>query len=110
MTITCQAYNGVLNSVIPGARRLRIVTIKLIAPMVELAPVMIMPRAQKSMPWVGEYWELVSGAYANQPALGAPPRTKELYNSNPPSKKNQRLKAFSRGKAISRAPIIKGTI
>jgi len=48
------------------------------------------------------------GGYPNQPPFGAPPRNQLEYRNSPPRMKTQNEKAFSRGKATSRAPIIKG--
>ena len=53
---------GIFMSVMPGARMLSTVTIRLTAPVSEAMPVMSRPRAQKSMPWVGEKITLVFGA------------------------------------------------
>ena len=50
-----------------------------------------------------------SGAYANQPASGAPPKMKLLTSSRPPARKTQYESALRRGKATSRAPIMSGT-
>ena len=44
---------GMRMSVMPGARRLRIVTMKLIADVVEPMPSMMRPTVQKSGPWPG---------------------------------------------------------
>ena len=57
-----QVNTGIFMSVMPGARMLRIVTIRLIEPVSEAMPVMSRPSAQKSMPWVGENSGPVFGA------------------------------------------------
>ena len=48
------------------------------------------------------------GGYPNQPPFGAPPRNQLEYRNSPPRMKTQNEKAFSLGKATSRAPIING--
>ena len=56
---------GIRMSVMPGARRLRMVTMKLIAEVVEPMPSITRPTVQKSGPWPGsappEIGVLVSG-------------------------------------------------
>ncbi len=58
------------------------------------------------MPIVGSVVEL--GAYPNHPPLGAPPRNQLEYRNSPPKRNTQKLNAFRRGNATSRAPIING--
>ena len=53
---------GIFISVMPGARMLSTVTIRLIAPVSEAMPVMSRPMSQKSMPWRGEKMTPVLGA------------------------------------------------
>src|SRR5437867_8658330 len=64
---------GIRFNDMPGARSLKIVTIKLIAPTVVDSPTKMMPRPQKSMLTPGEYVLDVSGTYANQPPSGTWP-------------------------------------
>ena len=53
---------GMRMSVMPGARMFRAVTMRLMAPSSEAMPAIWRPRAQKSMPWPGEYVNEVFGA------------------------------------------------
>ena len=69
---------GIFISFMPGARMLRTVTIRLIAPVSEAMPVICRPRAQKSMPWLGENSTLAFGWYMNQPPSAAPPRNHDV--------------------------------
>src|SRR3546814_19475159 len=95
-------------SVMPGARRFRMVTMMLIAPMMDEAPRMWTAKMVKSMP--GPICS-ESGAYMVQPAAWAPPGTKnETVNSVAPTGSSQKLKLFMRAKAMSDAPICKGII
>ncbi len=79
-TSIIQTNTGIRMSVMPGARRLRIVTMKLIAAVVEPIPSMISPTVQKSGPRPGRKPDVielsVSGVYPNHPPFGAPPRKK----------------------------------
>jgi hypothetical protein len=54
VTRLIQVNTGIFMSVMPGARMLRQVTIRLIAPVSEAMPVMMRPMFQKSMPAEGE--------------------------------------------------------
>src|SRR5581483_6096141 len=94
---------------IPGARSRKIVTIKFTAPPVVEIVKKISDSAYTSIPSPGEYVGSVNGTYANQPACGACPITGEMYKKIPENKNVQYVNAFSRGNAISRAPIISGT-
>ncbi|MNC34237.1 hypothetical protein D3C75_826620 [compost metagenome] len=62
------------------------------------------------LPTVGLNSRLASGKYADQPASGDPPITKEMLSSMAPMKKSQKLTALRRGKATSLAPICSGMI
>ena len=104
-----QQKSGMRVHDMPGARMLWIVTTRLIAPASDDADRMCRPRIQRSWPWPGEC-SVASGAYDVQPALAAPPLAKKLrYSTTPPSTNSQYESAFSRGNAMSRAPIISGT-
>ena len=108
MTIA-QQKSGMRIHDIPGARMLWIVTTKLIAPTSDEIERMCRPRIQRSWPWPGEC-SVESGAYVVQPPRAAPPFAKKLrYSTTPPSTNSQYESAFSRGNAMSRAPIISGT-
>ena len=67
-------------SVMPGARMLRMVTMKFTPDVTDPMPSITRPTAQKSGPWPGSappvIGVLVSGVYPNQPPFGAPPSTK----------------------------------
>ena len=78
VTNCCHTNIGILDMRMPGARMFRIVVTKFSEPTVEPTPVIKMPSTQKSIPCDCEYCAEVSGAYANQPASGAPPSRKEL--------------------------------
>ena len=62
---------GIFISFMPGARMLRTVTIRLIAPVSEAMPVICRPSAQKSMPWLGENSALAFGCVHEPAAVGA---------------------------------------
>ena len=62
VTRVIQVNTGIFMSVMPGARRLSTVTMRLTAPASEAMPVMIRPRFQKSMPWLGEKMTPLLGA------------------------------------------------
>ena len=84
-----QTNSGIRFTDIPGARSLKIVTMKLIAPDVVEMPRKIKPNVQKSMLRPGEYWPPVSGVYANQPPSGARPARKLAYRKMPDSRNTQ---------------------
>ncbi len=104
-TRTIQVKIGMRMSFMPGARMLRMVTIRLIEPVSDAIPVICRPSTQKSMPCVGENRVLELGAYMNQPPSAAPPRNHEVLRKMPPNRKHQKPKALIRGNATSRAPI-----
>jgi hypothetical protein len=100
---------GILSKVMPGARMLSTVTMRLIAPVSDAMPVICRPRLQKSTPCVGENNAFAFGWYMNQPPSAAPPRNHDVFKKMPPNKKHQKPNALRRGKATSRAPICNGT-
>ena len=108
-TSAIHVKTGIFIRLMPGARMLMTVTIRLIAPVSEAMPVICRPRPQKSMPFVGENGTDELGAYMNQPPSGAPPRNHDVLRKMPPNRKHQKPKALMRGKATSRAPIWSGT-
>src|SRR4029077_8232743 len=67
--------SGMRQKVIPGARMVMIVTRKLSAVMIELAPAHWTPMLKKIVP-MG--WWIERGAYPVQPAANAPPGTAKL--------------------------------
>jgi hypothetical protein len=99
---------GIFIKVMPGARMFRMVTMMLIDPMTELAPMMCMAKMPASIE--GPICR-VSGAYSVQPAAGAPPgMKKEPTSSSEAGISSQKLKLFIRAKAMSDAPICSGII
>ena len=58
-------------SVMPGARMLSTVTIRLTAPASEAMPVISRPSVQKSMPWVGENGDAAVRGVHEPAAVGA---------------------------------------
>ena len=96
---------GIFIRVMPGARMLSTVTMRLIEPISEAIPAICKPRTQKSTPLLGENTGPEFGAYMNQPPSAAPPRNHEAFRIRPPLTNNQNDNAFRRGKATSRAPI-----
>lgn len=101
-----QQNSGIFIRVMPGARMLRMVTTMLIAPMMELMPMMWMAKIAMSMPMP---ICTESGAYSVQPAAVAPPGTKkEPISRIAAGGSSQKLQLFMRAKAMSLAPIISG--
>ena len=99
---------GIFIRVMPGARMFRMVTMMLIAPMIDEAPMIWTAKIARSMP--GPIW-VESGAYSVQPAATAPPGTmNEPINKVAATGSSQKLKLFMRAKAMSAAPICSGTI
>ncbi|MNL25128.1 hypothetical protein D3C87_1465990 [compost metagenome] len=109
-TSTVQAIRGILWSRMPGARMLRMVTMKLIAPMIEETPTTCRPRIHMSTPRPGEKKPPERGGYSVQPAAAAPPKKKLDIIIRAPKGSIQKAMAFRRGKAMSRAPIMMGTV
>src|SRR5207244_11449149 len=70
-----QTSSGMRQKVIPGARIVMIVTRKLSAVMIELAPAHWTPMLKKIVP---SGWCTESGAYPVQPEAKAPPGTRKL--------------------------------
>jgi len=106
---TDQTNNGVRSQFIPGLRMLMIVVIKLIAPKIDLAPAKCKLKIAKSTE--APAWDTLEdkGGYTVHP-VPAPLSTRPLVsNKEIEGGSNQNLILFIRGKAISGAPIIKGT-
>ncbi len=104
--------SGIRCRVMPGARMLKMVVMKLIAPRIELAPARWMARIVQSM--AGPVCPMVeSGGYNVQPPpnpLPGPPSTiSEVSIMNQEATSSQKLTLFMRGKAMSGEPIISGT-
>ena len=70
---TFQEKIDIRNIVIPGARIVKIVVMKLTPPRIVPRPEIARPITQRSPPMPGEYVELARGAYAVQPNDAAPP-------------------------------------
>ncbi len=91
MTSAIHVKIGMRMSVMPGARMLRTVTIRLTAPTCEATPVISRPSVQKSTPLVGENGTELFGAYMNQPPSAAPPRNHDVLMKMPPNTNVQKL-------------------
>ncbi len=92
----------------PGARMFMMVTMTLIAPRIEEAPIRWMAKISigKEAPVCS-----VSGGYMVQPPAGAPPGTKNVESSRVKANgRIQKLKLLSRGSAMSGAPTCIGII
>src|SRR3954447_8302310 len=105
--------SGILCRVMPGARMLKMVVMKLMAPNIEDAPARCSDRIAKST--AGPGWpEVDSGAYMVQPAPtplapGSPSTKVEINSSAKEAGSSQKEMLFIRGNAMSGAPIINGT-
>jgi hypothetical protein len=106
---TAQTNKGILCIFIPGVLILITVVIKFIAPKIEDAPAKCKLKIAKSTE--PPEWLSIpdNGGYTVQP-VPAPTSTKAEDNNNKNAGgNNQKLILFNLGKAISGAPIIKGT-
>ena len=76
VTSTVQVNRGIRNIVMPGARMLKTVVMKLTAPRMEAVPTSSRATIQRSVPieLPGEPTPSDSGAYWVQPASAGPPR------------------------------------
>ena len=72
VTSVFQVKIGIRNMVIPGARMVKIVVMKLTPPMMVPKPPRAKPNTHKSPPIPGENVALDNGAYANHPKEAAP--------------------------------------
>ncbi len=95
-----QTKSGMRVRVMPGARILRIVTMKFIPVNVELIPTKKIAAHHIDVP-ASPCSDI--GGYSVQPATGAPMRN-ELKSINPATGNIQKLIMFSHGNATSRAP------
>src|SRR4051812_25928503 len=107
-----QTNSGMRCNVMPGARMLKMVVMKLMAPRIELAPARWMARIAQSM--AGPVWpDVDSGAYMVQPPPkprpGPPSTNIDVTSMNQEATSSQNEMLFIRGKAMSGAPIISGT-
>src|SRR5947209_7958163 len=102
-----QASSGMRQNVMPGARIVMIVTRKLSAVAIDEAPANCTARLKKVWP---SGWTVDSGAYEVQPVENEPPGAKKLASIIRPAIGSiQYDSAFSRGNAMSSAPIIRGS-
>jgi len=109
VTKIAHTYNGNLCIVIPGALILKIVVIKFTAPKIEAAPDKCKLKIAKSTEGPECAAALLKGGYTVQP-VPAPASTKvDATIKNNDGGNSQKLILFILGKAISGAPIIKGT-
>src|SRR5215213_9443980 len=76
VTRTVQVRIDIRNSVTPGARILKIVTRKLMAPRIEAVPISVRPMIHRSVP-VPLYVPPDRGGYSVQPDAAAPPETRK---------------------------------
>ncbi len=100
--------SGIFSSDMPGARMFMIVTITLIAPMIEDAPIRCTAKISigNASPVCSD-----SGGYIVQPPAGAPPGTNSVPSSSVKANgRIQKLKLFMRGSAMSGAPTCSGII
>ncbi len=101
-----QVNTGIRNIVMPGARRVMIVVMKLTAPRMVPKPASASPMIHISAPMPGERTIELSGAYAVHPKAGPPNGVRKLPSTiRPPKRKSQYENMFSRGKATSGEPI-----
>ena len=99
---------GIFIRVMPGARMFRMVTMMLIEPMMDEAPIKCMAKMAMSMP--GPIC-VDSGAYRVQPAAVAPPGTrKDVASRMAAGGSSQNEKLFMRANAMSDAPTCSGII
>src|SRR6478735_4844554 len=98
--------SGIRQNDIPGARIVMIVTRKFSAVAIDDAPANCTPIVKNTCP-IGA--SVDKGAYAVQPVENEPPGARKLSrNIVPATGSIQYDSAFSRGKAMSGAPIISG--
>jgi len=104
-----QTNNGKLWNDKLFTRMLKIVQIKLIAPKIDDAPERCKLKIAKSTDPPECELPLDKGGYTVQPVPGPASDKTEANNNNNEGGNNQKLILFIRGKAISGAPIIRGT-
>ena len=104
-----QVKIGIRNMVMPGARIVMIVVMKLTAPMMVPKPLIARPNTQRLPPTPGVNVVLVNGAYAVHPKPAAPCGVKNPETAmSDPKKNSQKARAFNLGNATSGAPICSG--
>jgi hypothetical protein len=102
--------SGILCRVMPGARMLKIVVMKLMAPMIDEAPAKCIEKISMSIAGPGLPIGPDSGGYNVQPTPAPPPTMVEPKSNAKDGTKSQKLMLFMRGNAMSGEPIISGTI
>lgn len=109
VTRTAHANSGSLCLNLPGARLLKIVTIKLIAPRIEAAPERCRLKIARSTD--GPEWActLLSGGYTVHPVPAPLSTSAEKRRRRSDGGRSQKLMLFLRGNALSGAPIRIGT-
>src|ERR1700710_3312709 len=109
VTRVFQVKIGMRNMVMPGARIVMMVVMKLTAPRMVPKPLRARPKTHRFPPRPGVNVVDVSGAYAVQPKDAAPcgVRNPETAISEP-NRKNQYAIALRRGNDTSGAPIWSG--
>src|SRR5207237_1092549 len=114
VTSTDHTNSGILCRVMPGARMLKMVVMKLIEPRIDEAPARCSDRIAKST--AGPGWpDVDNGTYIVQPAPtplapGSPSTKVDSSSSANEAGSSQNEMLFMRGNAMSGAPIISGTI
>ena len=96
----------------PGARMLKIVVMKLIAPRIDEAPARWIEKIAKSI--AGPVWpdgreRRIDRPAGRHPGRARRPRTSSVSSSAKEATSSQNEMLFMRGKAMSGAPIIIGT-
>ena len=106
---TAQQNNGNRCLVLPGARLLKIVVMKLIAPRIDEAPDRCKLKIAKSTE--GPEWNSIDdkGGYTVHPVPAPASTSDELTSNNNDGGSNQNEMLFNRGNALSGAPILSGT-
>ena len=112
-----QTNSGMRCSVMPGARMLKIVVMKLIEPMIDEAPARCSEKIAMSIDgpgWPPAWRRKRRIDRPADPGAGAvdpwpPPTMVEPSSSRKAGTSSQKLMLFIRGKAMSGAPIISGT-
>ena len=90
VTRVFQVKIGIRNIVMPGARIVKMVVMKLTAPRIVPRPAVYRPITHRSPPRLGEFTASLRGAYAYQPKLAAPPGVMNpLMTIRPPNRKSQ---------------------
>lgn len=109
VTNTDQANKGIISTNIPRDRKFLRVLIKLTAPRIEEMPAKCREKIAQSTEAPPCAVTELKGGYTVQP-VPAPASTNPLIRSRTrEGRRNQNLILFSRGKAMSGAPIISGT-